>query len=102
MREGRIKITKRQITDFCKKNHILKFAFFGSVLHNDFRSDSDIDILIEIDKKYPIGYFRMAEMEIELSEMTGRKVDLRTPNELSRYFKDEVLSEAEIQYEKRR
>jgi hypothetical protein len=99
MKESRINITKRQIADFCKKNHIRKFAFFGSILHDDFRTDSDIDILIEIDKKHPIGYFKMAEMEIELSEITGRKVDLRTPNELSRYFKDEVLSEAEVQYD---
>ena len=101
MREDRINLTKKQIADFCHKNHIRKFAFFGSILRDDFRPDSDIDILIEIDKKHPIGYFKMADMEIELSEMTGRKVDLRTPNELSRYFRDEVLSEAEVQYEER-
>ena len=101
MRSGRINLTKEQIAEFCEKNHIKKFAFFGSVLRDDFRSDSDIDVLIEIDKKFPVGFFKMAEMEIELSEITGRKVDLRTPNELSRYFREEVISEAEVQYEAR-
>ncbi|MEK7397979.1 MAG: nucleotidyltransferase family protein [Candidatus Poribacteria bacterium] len=100
MRSGRINLTKEQIAEFCQKNHIKKFAFFGSVLRDDFRSDSDIDVLVEIDKKFPVGFFKMAEMEIELSEITGRKVDLRTPNELSRYFREEVLSEAEVQYKK--
>jgi predicted nucleotidyltransferase len=99
MIEGRVNLTKKQIAEFCIRNHIKKFAFFGSVLRDDFRSDSDVDILIELDKRYRTSLMKMAGMEIELSEMIGRKVDLRTPNELSDYFRDEVLNEAEVQYE---
>ena len=97
--DERVNITREQIAQFCQKNHIKKLAFFGSVLRDDFEPDSDIDILIEIDHTYPTGFLKMAQMEIELSEMIGRKVDLRTPKELSRYFRDEVLAEAEVQYE---
>lgn len=93
-------LTEEQIADFCKRNHIRKLAFFGSVLRDDFRPDSDIDILVEFDPDAHIGFIAMAGMEIELSEMIGRKVDLRTPRELSRYFRNEVLAEAEVQYEK--
>jgi predicted nucleotidyltransferase len=101
MRSGRINLTKEQIAEFCQKNHIKKFAFFGSVLRDDFRSDSDIDVLVEIEPGIRIGLFDLAEMEIELSDMIGRKADLRTPQDLSRYFRDEVVSNAEVQYEKR-
>jgi predicted nucleotidyltransferase len=101
MISGRINLTKEQIAEFCQKNHIKKFAFFGSVLRDDFRSDSDIDVLVEIEPGIRIGLFDLAEMEIELSDMIGRKADLRTPQDLSRYFRDEVVSNAEVQYEKR-
>ena len=101
MRSGRINLTKEQIAEFCEKNHIKKFAFFGSVLRDDFRSDSDIDVLVEIEPGVRIGLFDLAEMELELSDMIGRKADLRTPQDLSRYFRDEVVSIAEVQYEKR-
>jgi predicted nucleotidyltransferase len=97
--DERVNITKEQIAEFCQKNHIKRLAFFGSVLWDDFEPDSDIDILIEIDHTFPTGFIKMAQMGIELSEMMGRKVDLRTPKELSRYFRDEVLAEAEVQYE---
>jgi predicted nucleotidyltransferase len=100
MRQGRINLTKEQIGKFCERNYIRKFAFFGSVLRDDFRPDSDIDILVELDPEAPIGFMEMAGMEIELSEMIRRKVDLRTPKELSRYFRDRVIKEAEVQYER--
>jgi predicted nucleotidyltransferase len=93
-------ITKGQIADFCKKNQIRKFAFYGSVLRDDFRPDSDVDILVEFEPQNRIGLMEVAGMEIELSEMIGRKVDLRTPEDLSRYFRDKVIAEAEIQYER--
>ena len=93
-------ITKEQIADFCKKNQIRKFAFYGSVLRDDFGPESDIDVLVEFEPGQPIGLMEVAGMEIELSEMLGRKVDLRTPQDLSRYFRDEVVAEAEVQYEK--
>lgn len=99
MKPNRINLTKEQIAGFCKKNHIKKLAFFGSVLRDDFRPDSDIDVLVTFDRSVPIGLFEVIGMEMELSEMMGKKVDLKTPNELSDYFRDEVLAEAEIQYE---
>jgi predicted nucleotidyltransferase len=99
MKPGRINIPKQQIIDFCQKNHIKKFSFFGSVLGDDFRADSDIDVLIELDKSYRTGLMKMAGMIIELSEMLGRNVDLLTPEGLSDYFRDEVLQEAEVMYE---
>jgi len=98
--KDRVKLTKDQIAGFCSKNHILKFAYFGSILRDDFNSDSDIDILIELDPDARIGLLEMAKMEIELSEMIGRKVDLRTPGDLSKYFRDKVMQEADIQYER--
>lgn len=96
----RVNFTKDQIRRFCQRNHIKKLALFGSILREDFNQNSDIDVLVELDRRYKIGYIKMAEMEIELSEMLGRKVDLRTPDELSDYFRDKVLEEAEVQYER--
>lgn len=99
MRPERINLTKKQIEEFCQKYHIKKFAFYGSVLRDDFRQDSDIDILVDLDYNYRTGLLKMARMERELSEMIGRKVDLRTPEDLSIYFRNKVLAEAEVQYE---
>ncbi|MFC1716269.1 nucleotidyltransferase family protein [Candidatus Poribacteria bacterium] len=93
-------LTKEQIADFCKKNQIRKFAFYGSVLRGDFRPDSDVDVLVEFEPEQPIGLMEVVGMEIELSEMIGRKVDLRTPEDLSKYFRDKVIAGAEIQYER--
>ncbi len=102
MKQGRVNITNKQIKEFCEKNHIRKFAFFGSVIRDDFRPDSDVDVLVEFEPDYhPIGLFEVSEMELEFSDMIGKKADLRTPKELSEYFRDEVVSEAEVQYEKR-
>jgi predicted nucleotidyltransferase len=99
MIEDRVNLTKEQIADFCKKNHIKKFAFFGSVLLDDFRPDSDIDILIDLESGAPIGLFEMADMELELSDMIKRKVDLRTPQDLSKYFRNKVVEESKVLYE---
>ena len=93
-----IEIPKGKIADFCKKNHIRKLSLFGSVLHGDFRPDSDIDLLVEFDPAHIPGFFKLAHIERELSEIIEKKVDLRTPQELSKYFRDEVLSEAVVQY----
>ena len=98
MSTARIEIPKEKITGFCKRNHIRKLSLFGSVLHGNFRPDSDIDLLVEFDPDHIPGFLKLAHMERELSEIIGEKVDLRTPQELSKYFRDEVLSEAEVQY----
>ncbi len=98
MSTAHIEIPKERIAEFCKRNHIRKLSLFGSVLHGNFRPDSDIDLLVEFDPDHIPGFFKLAHMERELSEIMGKKVDLRTPQELSKYFRDEVLSEAEVQY----
>jgi len=86
------------IADFCRRNRIRKLALFGSVLTDRFRPDSDVDVLVEFEEGARVGYIAMAGMEIELGERVGRKVDLRTPAELSRYFRDQVVHSAEVQY----
>ncbi|MHB0999457.1 MAG: nucleotidyltransferase family protein [Armatimonadota bacterium] len=93
-----ISINKEKIADFCKKYHIKKLAFFGSVLRDDFGPESDVDVLVEFEPGISVGLIRMAGMELELSGIIGRKVDLRTAKDLSRYFRDEVVDNAEVQY----
>ena len=92
-------LPKGQIADFCRRRHIRRLAIFGSALRSDFNESSDIDILVEFEPEHSPGLFGMARMERELSALLGgRKVDLRTPEDLSRYFRQEVLNEAEVQY----
>ncbi|MHB0912481.1 MAG: nucleotidyltransferase family protein [Armatimonadota bacterium] len=93
-----IPIDKEKIAEFCRKHHIRKLSFFGSVLRDDFGSESDVDVLVEFEPGTSVGLIRMAGMELELSQIIGRKVDLRTANDLSRYFRDEVLDTAAVQY----
>ncbi|MCC6444813.1 MAG: nucleotidyltransferase family protein [Armatimonadetes bacterium] len=93
-----IEVDNRRIAEFCRRNHIRRLAFFGSVLREDFRADSDVDVLVEFESGVPIGLIRMAGMEIELSDILGRKVDLRTPQDLSRHFRDKVVLLAEVHY----
>lgn len=88
---------KEKIVEFCQKHHIKKLAIFGSILRPDFRDDSDIDVLVEFEPGHIPG-LAFFSMEDELSEIIGRKVDLNTPNFLSKYFRDKVLQEAEVQY----
>lgn len=94
----RIQVDNERIAEFCRRNHIRRLAFFGSVLRDDFRPDSDVDILVEFEPDASVGLIKMAGLEIELSEIIGRKVDLRTPGDLSRYFRDKVIETAEVQY----
>ena len=94
----RIPVDHKKIREFCRRHRIRRLALFGSVLRDDFRPDSDVDVLVEFEPDATAGFLRLAAMEIELSEMLGRRVDLRTPAELSKYFREEVLREAEVQY----
>jgi predicted nucleotidyltransferase len=91
-------IPQEKIASFCKKHHIRRLSLFGSVLRDDFRADSDVDVLVEFDPVHIPGLIRLAGMEFELSEILGRKVDIRTAQDLSRYFRQEVLNSAEVQY----
>ena len=94
-------IPKDKVAEFCRRNHIRKLAFFGSVLREDFSPDSDIDVLVEFEPDAGVGFFELYDMEQELSSLLGgRKVDLSTPKCLSKYFRDKVLSEAEVHYAK--
>ena len=91
-------IDDQQLAQFCRTHHIRKLALFGSVLKGTARPDSDIDLLVEFDPTHIPGLLEIVSMEIELGEKLGRKVDLRTARDLSRYFRDEVLRTAEVQY----
>ena len=97
-----IDLPKDKIAEFCRTHHIRRLAVFGSALRPDFRPDSDIDILVEFEPEHIPSLFGMARLERQLSALLGgRKVDLRTPEDLSRYFRQEVLKEAEVQYAQR-
>jgi len=99
MTRAKIELPSQKVAEFCKKNHIVKLSLFGSVLRDDFRIDSDIDFLVEFEPGKAPGFIGYCRMERELSEIIGcRTVDLRTPQELSKYFRDEVLDQAEVQY----
>lgn len=97
---GRAKLTvpKEQLEEFCHRHHIRRLALFGSVLRDDFSPNSDVDVLVEfVPGRVPgLAFF---DMERELSSIIGRKVDLNTPQFLSRYFRDMVLAEAEVLYD---
>jgi uncharacterized protein len=89
------------LAEFCRRNHIQRLAVFGSALGDQFRPDSDIDLLAEFEAGHVPGW-DFFSMQDELSKLLGRKVDLNTPRFLSRYFRDQVQNEAVILYEKDR
>ena len=93
-----ISISQAMIDIFCKKHKIKKLSLFGSVLRDDFKPKSDIDVLVEFEPGHVPGYIRFTAMELELSRIIGRTVDLHTPAELSRYFRQEVCDAAEVLY----
>lgn len=93
-----ISVDADRIAEFCRQNRICRLAFFGSVLREDFRADSDVDVLVEFEPRAVVGLIRLAGMERMLSEILERKVDMRTPGDLSRFFRDEVVKSAEVVY----
>jgi predicted nucleotidyltransferase len=100
MKQLPIPINKKKIDACCKKYHITYLALFGSILTSHFTVSSDVDILVKFDKKHIPGLFGIFDIQEELSTIVGREVDLKTPNGLSRYFRDEVLSQAQVLYGK--
>lgn len=94
---SQISIPSEKIAEICQQYHIRWFALFGSVLREDFHSNSDIDILVEFEPGHTPG-FAFIDIQDKLSELLGRTVDLNTPQDLSRYFRDRVLAEAEVYY----
>jgi len=98
---SKIVLPKEEIRDFCNRNHIRKLALFGSVSRDDFGPASDVDVLVEFEPEAGVGYFELYEMEEELSRLfEGRRVEITTPRSLSKYFRKEVLANAEVQYVK--
>ena len=93
----RISIDRERIAEFCRHNHVRRLALFGSVLREDFGPDSDVDVLVEFEEGHTPG-LTFFDMQEELARIIGRNVDLNTPKFLSRYFRDEVMAEAEDQY----
>ena len=98
MRKLPISVPRDALVDFCRRHHICKVSFFDSVLRDDFTPDSDVDVLVEFEPGVRVG-LRFFALEIELSQILGRKVDLSTPGFISEYFRDEVMAEAEVQYD---
>lgn len=91
-----IELPLDKIKEFCQRNPIDKLSVFGSILREDFNSESDVDLLVEFTPGSQIGYFEIVDMELELTDLIGRKVDLRTLAEISRYFRQKVLDSAQV------
>ncbi len=92
-------IEREPLVAFCRCHHIRRLSLFGSTLKGTSDSESDVDLLVEFEPGYAPGFISLAAMERELSALAGgQKIDLRTPQDLSRYFRDEVLAAAEVQY----
>ena len=98
MSGSRIHIPQDEIADFCRRHRIKRLSLFGSVLRDDFTEDSDVDVLVEFEEGAKIGW-EIVGMQDELSSILGRQVQLLTSGFLSPYFRDEVLDEAEVQFD---
>jgi len=98
---SKILIPQDKINEFCRRNKIRTLAFFGSVLRDDFGSESDIDVLVDFEPQAQVGFFELYDMESELSLLFGgRKVEIITPKFLSKYFREDVIANAELYYVK--
>ena len=94
----RIELPREQIADFCRRHRIRWLALFGSVLRDDFRPDSDVDVLVEFEPDRRYTYFTLAEVEGEFSGLLGRKVDLHVSKSLHPFLREKVLGQAEALY----
>ena len=99
---AQVSVSRDALVAFCTEHGIRRLAVFGSALRDDFGPASDIDVLVEFEPDRVPGLLGVAGLELEMSKLfSGRKVDLRTPEDLSRYFREDVLETAEVQYEHR-
>jgi predicted nucleotidyltransferase len=98
----KIKIPQKWLEGFCKEHHIIKLALYGSVVLNRFTDASDVDILVEFDPNYTPGFFRFVDIRDALAENIGREVDLRTPEDISKLFRNEVIQQSYLLYGKER
>jgi predicted nucleotidyltransferase len=96
---ARLNFGREKLAAICRRHHIRRLSLFGSVLKGSQRTESDVDLLVEFEPAKTPGLLRLAEIEFELSALLGGlRVDLRTPGDLSPYFRDQVLQNAELQY----
>ncbi len=93
-----IDLPKNKIAEFCRRNHVRRLAVFGSALRDDFRPESDLDVLVEFEPGHIPG-LAFFGMQSELSNLVGRAVDLNTPQFLSKYYRSQVEREAQVIYE---
>ena len=99
MRRAKIEIPREKLAESCRRHRIRRLAFFGSVLRDDFAKESDVDVLVEFEPGTRVGFFKLYDLEQELSQILGgHKVEINTSKSLSKYFRDKVLEEAEVQY----
>jgi len=96
----RVPVSTEAVAEICRRYQVRKLSLFGSVLRDDFGPTSDVDVLVEFQPSARVGLFKLQDLEDELSRVLGgRRIEVSTPSSLSRYFRDQVLSEAEVQYE---
>ena len=95
----KIDVPKEEIAAFCRRHLIRRLALFGSVLRDDFTPESDVDVLVEFEPVARVGLITLAGMEIELSQILGRKVEMHTVKGLNPFFRDAVMKQAQVQYE---
>ena len=98
MARPKIEIPKDSIADFCRRYHVHRLALFGSVLRDDFRSDSDVDVLVEFEPDAQIGFIALSRMQRELSNLLQRPVDLVLQDGLKPRIREAVLSNSEVVY----
>ena len=95
---AQLDIDREKLAAFCRRHHVRKLSFFGSVLRDDFTEESDVDVLVEFEPGERVGFFRLFEVEDELSRLLGRKADLLTPGFFRPRLREKILKEAEVQY----
>lgn len=95
-----IAVDETRLAGFCESHQIRRLAVFGSVLAGRARPDSDLDLLVEFEPEARVGLIKLAGIEQELTALVGRKVDLRSPADLSRYFRKSVVDTAQVLYER--
>lgn len=100
MIDQRITLPMAAIAEFCERNHIRKLSLFGSVLRDDFRPDSDIDVLVEFEPGVSVGLFKMGEMQMDLSDLLGRSVDFKTEGFINSRLRQKILNTARVLYER--
>jgi uncharacterized protein len=93
-----IEIPQDRVADFCRRHQIQSLSIFGSVLREDFRPDSDVDVLVEFEPEAHIGFIALSRVRRELAELLGRPVDLVPRGGLKPRIRDAVLSSAEVLY----